>query len=147
MTTKSAKHNLNSAATSAPRYTVLTTPDDPSDDQNTTRRTWQHWMNTVDVWWPGDDTHNFLDDIWRVHLAILIAKVESCLSCCITCLAVGDPLKMLVMTCSDCRIVPKYSCLDVKGGAVYGTICWYTFTNGACLVQKCPWSIYFARVW
>jgi hypothetical protein len=28
-----------------------------------------------------DDQRNFLDDIWRLHLAIFIAKVESCLSC------------------------------------------------------------------
>jgi hypothetical protein len=66
-------------------WLLLTTPDDPSDDQNTTPTTLttlceDRWQS---MWWPGDDTHNFCDDIWWFHLAIFIAKVESGLSCCI----------------------------------------------------------------
>ena len=64
-------------------WLLLTTPDNPSDDQNMTPRTLTtldeyHWQS---MWWPGDDTHNFLDDIWRLHLEIFIIKVKSCLSC------------------------------------------------------------------
>lgn len=46
---------------------------------------WWHWINTIDN--PCDDlvtsnhTHNFLDHNWWLHLAILIAKVKSCMSC------------------------------------------------------------------
>ena len=39
---------------------------------------WLHLtINVMTWWWPW----KFLDDIWRLHLAIFIAKVESCMSC------------------------------------------------------------------
>ena len=70
-----------------PMWLLLTTCDDRSDNPNTTPTT---LMTTGDylwrsMWWPVDDPRKFLDNNWWLHLAIFIAKVESCLSCWVQC--------------------------------------------------------------
>jgi hypothetical protein len=69
-----------------PVWLLLMTPDDLSEDQNTTLTTMMTLMTTGDYlgWsmlWPIDDPKKFFDDSWLLHLAIFITKVESCLSC------------------------------------------------------------------
>jgi len=66
-----------------PMWLLLTTPDDLSDDQNTTLTPLMTMGDYLgwSMWWPVDDPQFFLDDIWWLHLAIFIAKVKSCLSC------------------------------------------------------------------
>ena len=75
-----------------PMWLLLMTCDNWSDDQNTTPMTPATpailtTLTTVgdylglSMWRPVDDPRYFLDNIWRLHLAIFIATVESCLSC------------------------------------------------------------------
>ena len=55
-----------------PKWQPKYNPDNPDDNR------WLPWtINVTNCWQPW----KFLDDIWRLHLVIFIAKVESCLPC------------------------------------------------------------------
>jgi len=66
-----------------PMWLHLTTRDHLSEDKKTTLTTLTTLVDDLirPMWRPVDDCQKSLDDIWRLHLAILIAKVENCLSC------------------------------------------------------------------
>ena len=60
--------------------------DHPRDDQNTIQMTLTTSGDFLgrSLWWTGDDPDNYMttsEDIWRLEVAIFIARVNICLSC------------------------------------------------------------------